>query len=794
MFMLSRRQLIALLSASTGAAAFPAWTQALNQSAEQFAPQPFFASVMRALVALQASGQPVASADAERLAAFAVQGDADAVENAEALLDRYTLARVVLDHDGMGRAVLGGAERTLIEQGWRSFLIRVSNPHSVAERFEVSLGWGGGSRGVGTMSFPNGEQKPRLLDSLFNAPLIEKLWLIVQMQAGQNLSGAPVEYLVIDVFSRDRGERTRKLGFGAGKLVWNGESYSRATWSAMTRPLLFTAVARPTADVLLRVLDDDGVGCMGSLLIKDAREHIYPPQVMRLAPDMSFHPHIYRADGETVRLPDGDYVVTGWRGPEYVRQQQSVRISTQSRSITMRLRRWIDPARWSWYSGDTHIHAAGCAHYMHPTAGVTPETMIRHVRGEGLTIGDVLTWGPAWYHQKQFFTGHAVSPEGKLEYPELQAANNTSLQARSTPRDRESLLRYDIEVSLFPSSLSGHLILLRLRQQEYPGTQVIEDWPSWNLPILQWGRQQGAVVGFAHCGDGMGVGSNVLPSYEIPAFAGIGTNEAIVAVTHDACDFLSGCEYHPAQEMTAWYHMLNCGFRLAMLGETDYPCLSGERPGVGRSYVQLQHRPMDDAGYDAWVEGVRSGRLYCGDGRSHFLEVAIDGRTLGETVQLDRPATIVVKALIAARLEPLPTAETRAIVAGWYDWHIERARIGESRNVPLELVVNGEPRERIELLADGQPQPVQFKTRIERSSWVALRILPSGHTHPIFVSVGGKPIRASRRSAEWLRQCVDALWTEKHRLMRESERAAAAEAYDHARRTYERIMTETDVA
>lgn len=477
-YMISRRRLVALLSASAGAAAFPAWTEV----AEQIAPQPFFASVKRALDALAEAGQPIAASDADRLSALAIKADAEAVVAAEEVLNRYTLARVVLDKDGVGQATLGGADRTLIEQGWRSFLVRVSNPPGLTHRFDVS-----GGSGAGQMSQSNAEEKAGLRDTLFKAPMIEKLWVTAQMQASQRLSSAIVEYKVVDLFSRDRGQRKGKLGFGAGTVDLNGRSFSRADWSAWKSPLSLDVVARPTEDVVLSVLDADGVGCMGSLLLKDSREHIYPPQTMRLAPDMFFHPHIYRGDGETVRLPDGEYVVTGWRGPEYLRQQQTVRISPENRRIAIQLKRWIDPAQWGWYSGDTHIHAAGCAHYMHPTEGVTPETMIRHVRGEGLSIGDVLTWGPAWYHQKQFFTGQAISPEGKLEYPELQAANNAVFQTRSTPKDKESLLRYDIEVSQFPSSLSGHLILLRLKEQEYPGTKAIEDWPSWNLPILHWG-------------------------------------------------------------------------------------------------------------------------------------------------------------------------------------------------------------------------------------------------------------------------------------------------------------------
>ena len=83
--------------------------------------------------------------------------------------------------------------------------------------------------------------------------------------------------------------------------------------------------------------------------------------------------------------------------------------------------------------GDTHIHAGGCAHYQVPTEGVSPETMIRLVRGEGLCVGDILTWGPSWYYQKRFFCGSAESPPAaRLEHPELQAANRATLRPQPT--------------------------------------------------------------------------------------------------------------------------------------------------------------------------------------------------------------------------------------------------------------------------------------------------------------------------------------------------------------------------
>ena len=57
---------------------------------------------------------------------------------------------------------------------------------------------------------------------------------------------------------------------------------------------------------------------------------------------------------------------------------------------------------------------------------------MRHVVGEDLKIGSVLTWGPGWYFQKTFF-------EGKDN-------------AVSTAENR---IRYDVEVSGHPSSHTG---------------------------------------------------------------------------------------------------------------------------------------------------------------------------------------------------------------------------------------------------------------------------------------------------------------------------------------------------
>ncbi|WP_156993413.1 CehA/McbA family metallohydrolase [Terriglobus sp. TAA 43] len=725
------------------------------------------------------------------------RNDEVAVGKAEEILRQYTLAQLSLGPDGAPQITAGDAPRQLVEQGWRMFLVRVEGTTSQ----RGSLVFTSGTRTIGDLETVSkgAAQRTALADVLYKGPMIEKMWFAMDLyeptlvlSGGVEVQTIPlpeisIEYHVAQLFSRDHGKRT--TSFSLNVLA---TSNSR-TFHPARRQFDFDCL--PSHEVPLHIIDTDGRSCFASLIIKDKLNRLYPPKAMRLAPDLFFQEQIYRADGETVRLPEGEYTVQSQRGPEYLRGVQTVSIHRDSSVIDVKLERWIDPSKWGFYSGDTHIHAAGCSHYERPTEGVGPETLIRHMRGEALTIGDALNWGPSWYYQKQFFSGNAESPAAMLEHPELQTAYGVTLQPQTTREDTESIIRYDVEVSQFPSSHAGHLVLLQLKEQDYPGAQLIEDWPSWNLPVLKWVRTQGAYGGYAHCGLGMEVESTELPNYQIPPMDSIGTQEAIVDVTHGYVDFLSGCDSLPVAELNAWYHMLNCGFRMAMLGETDFPCMSDGRVGAGRSYVKLPARPNGNPGYASWIQGLFKPHQYCGDGRSHILECRVNGQPLSDSdMLLASSGSISIEVLVAARLESEITPETKARRANESGYDIEKARIADTREVPLELVVNGSPAATVNIVADGVPRVVTLKADISRSSWWALRILPSLHTHPSFVQVNHKPIRASRKSAEWCRACVDKVWEVKSPFMRESERPEAAAAFEHARTAYEKIASECEVA
>jgi hypothetical protein len=482
---------------------------------------------------------------------------------------------------------------------------------------------------------------------------------------------------------------------------------------------------------------------------------------------------VYRANGETFDLPAGGYEMEYGRGPEYLSKQINFIVTKEkNQSLKINLQRWIDPSKFGWYSGDHHIHAAGCSHYTTPTAGVNPEDMMRHILGEAVNVGSVLTWGPGYYHQKQFF-------EGKNN--KLSTADN--------------LLRYDLEISGFPSSHAGHLVLLRLKEQDYPGTTILEDWPTWTIPILRWAKAQGAITGYAHSGLGLEVKNDSLPNYDMPRFDGIGANEYIVAVTQGLVDFISTMDTPATWELNIWYHTLNCGYRTRISGETDFPCMSDEKVAHGRSYVKLDKQ----LNFNDWAQGLKLGRTYTSDGKSHIMDFRVNDVEMGtaKDLNLSKTSTVMVSAKVAAYLnKAIDTSIKKLDVFGnvWEQkpfWNIERGRIGHTRTVAVELIVNGRAVASKNILADGSIQNISFETGIEESSWVALRIMPSSHTNPVFVIVDNKPIRASRQSAAWCLKAVDQCWSQKGMKISAAEKDEALRIYEAARAAYRKIVNES---
>jgi hypothetical protein len=858
-------------------AAAPAWSQ--EKPAWPTVPsveaQPLLAQARRVAQALDFLGQPL-SAEAKKTLDDLKVGDGDEKVAAaiQRIFDPLCVAAVEIGKEGATKATASAGKVDLIEQGWRLALIKVINK--------------GGSTGTLRVDSPNNRPVP-------TGPKdeIATRWLGLAPWTGQpllpTLGGLELEYVAIQMYTRDAGEKTGALTFrvegpagkpgpvvkdwrfdkdeagwkavnqakvsseksklvveatGAnpqiasdvtgpaggyilrfwaafekagrvavnfkvkgqndyqarpvanvaiepgrgveytlrfrsmaelesvrldlgseGKIVFDWVILNRDDAGGQTVSTAFHIEGKPCTEVSFRVMEEDGTQTTAGFTIRDAQGRVFPLQSKRLAPDFFFHPQIYRSTGETVRLPAGKYTVLCKRGPESIPEEKTLLVGAEPITLVYQVKRWTDPAKRSWYSGDHHIHAAGCQHYENPTEGVHPPDMMRHILGEDLKVGCCLTWGPCFDYQKRFFTG---KPDDVSRPPYL--------------------LRYDVEVSGFGSHQSGHLCLLDLKEQIPAGGLSKNHWPTLGMNTLRWAKKQGAVTGPAHSATGLTRfvgrveggkdGANGLPTYQIPAYDSIGANEFIVQAAvpvpgadgkpTSAVDFISTMDTDRKTELNMWYHTLNCGFQVKASGESDFPCIYGERVGVGRVYVKVDG-PIT---WEKWVRGIADGRSYVSDGTTHLMDYTAEASgkkyelgVAGSEIKLEKPGKVKLTVQAAARLTGSP-------------------------KVQAELIVNGYPVATQELVANGKEQELTFEADLAKSSWVAVRIFPHAHTNPFFVLVEGKPIRASKASAEWCLRGVDQCWTSKKPTYKAEELKQAEADYEAARQVYKKIKEE----
>jgi hypothetical protein len=775
--------------------------------------QPLAANARRLVEALEFLGAPLESEPRRRLADAG--NDAKKVQ---AVLDPLVFLSLRIGADGALALARGRAAPVFQQAGYVPVLVRVENAPARPGRLRLSSPQSGPVyAGVAELSMKRQNQMPlrenenakgedRPLDvELFGAPPLTP-----------ELSGLRLEYAVALVYSSRSGVVPALLAFElAGQRA----------------ELRVDLDVRPAVPVKLSVLDHDGTPTVGRFVFVDRAGRVHPPQPKRLAPDFFFQRQVYRADGAVVLLPPGELRVTYGRGPEYRDLEKTFAVPREGPAeLAVRLERWVNAGEHGFYPGDHHIHAAGCAHYTKPSEGVHAEDMFLQVKGEALNVGCILTWGPSYVYQHRFF-----SP------------------APDRVSEPFTVLKYDVEVSGFGSQALGHVCLLNLKDQVYPGSEGTKKWPTWTTPVLRWAKAQGGVVGYAHSASGLQVdpaaaakrllarldadrdgavgrdeaakgllpedfaaadadgdgrlalpelershdrAADRLPNHAIPEMNSVGAMEIGVTVAQGLCDFISAMDTARLPEWNCWYHLLNCGFPVKVSGETDFPCMSSTRVGQGRVYVRLGR--VDRVDFAAWCEGLARGRSYVSDGYAHALDFAVGGVRPGEgTVQLAAPGRVRVRATAAfASRRPAEVAyggaqppEGARLVGDTVVLHPAAvARSESSRRV--EIVVNGLPAAAVEVPADDRPHEIDVEVAVDRSSWIALRHFPELHTNPVDVLVGGRPIRASRRSALWVEGTIEQLWAVRERSISPAEREEARRTFEAARETYRKIAAE----
>ena len=406
------------------------------------------------------------------------------------------------------------------------------------------------------------------------------------------------------------------------------------------------------------------------------------------------------------------------------------------------------PEPREWFAGDPHVHRGiGCAR-SDADRMLTPEELLEMMRPNDLDVISVL--------------GDMGNGEIREAAEDLKLIDGKDHPQSSGGR----ILHWDAEwhfdpkgVTFEQKAIGGHLIVLGLRH-----ARTI--YYEYTHPLIEWAQRQGAVVGFAHMQylpEGFPEKMTCCDPLEYPVEVALGSGVFLM-------EDVRGSE--PWTDH--YYRLLNCGFRPGLAAGTDYPCDSKPLPPLGNllTYVRVADGKLT---YRKWIDGIASGRTVISrSGHSEFLDLKVNGKAgPGDEVKLRRAGRV------------------RVDVA----WSANRPLSGR-----VDLVQNGEVvASREATVLPGRPQSIVESIEFQRSGWIcARRVDETGHvvhTSAAFVSVGGKPVRASARDAQFFVQYLDRL-LEKTAAGGEwgsyfsSQREEAQARYRAARAVYQRIAEE----
>jgi dipeptidyl aminopeptidase/acylaminoacyl peptidase len=460
--------------------------------------------------------------------------------------------------------------------------------------------------------------------------------------------------------------------------------------------------------------------------------------------ERSFEYGYFHSTGTSLlTVPAGPVTVEISRGPEYRIVRRRVIVPADStNSVRVVLERLADLPAQGWYSGDLHVHMNYGGIYR-----TTPTRLAAQARAEDLHVVENLI----------------VNKEGRI--PDIDYFTGAPDPASSAT----TLIVHDQE---YHTSYWGHTGLLGLRRHivlpgysAYVNTAAASLFPT-NAAVMDLAHKQGGLTGYVHPFD-------VYPDPRDSTKPL--SNELPVDVVLGKVDYYEVLGFVDDYVATAkvWYQLLNCGFRIAAGAGTDamanFASLRGP-VGMNRVFVKsggpLEHR--------RWLAALKAGKSFATNGP--LLNFTLNGQGLGDELSL-------------------PAGN-----------HELLARVTLRSNVPvdhLEIVHNGKVVASVPLQGDRMSVSTTVRIAAQSSGWYLLRArgdgpaypildaYPYATTGPIYVTVGGQPVRSpddARYFLAWIDR-LEAAAEANGDWNTEQEKARVLETIRKARAEFERRST-----
>ena len=478
--------------------------------------------------------------------------------------------------------------------------------------------------------------------------------------------------------------------------------------------------AQPMGGLQLRILNDNGEATPTRVSILGADGRYYAPDGVMIHADDYYDRALapaettyFHTDGEAVlAAPVGEAMITIWRGFRHAVTTKTVMIEQGATSVeTVTPTALANAAAFSgWRSADVHVHMNYGGVYR-----MTPEKLARQADAEGLDlVFNLIVNKEQRIPDIDYFAPTPFSPDG---------TDATILHAQE-----------------YHTSVWGHLGLLGLSEHyllgdyvAYPKTALHSFFPD-NPAVADIAQAQGALVGYVHPYDPPAPDplSDRKLSHALPVNAALGKLDYLEIV---------GFADALATE-SVWHKLLNTGLRIPAAGGTDamtnYSSLRGPL-GQNRTFVKAADSDDPQEETENWLAGLKAGASIATNGP--LVMLTIDGAGPGDEIRKEKGAHILKFKAVMSSIAKVET---------------------------LDLIVNGDVVQSIPVSAAGVSASFDGEFQIDKSAWVTLRantinsspfVLdkhPYATTSPIYVTVGGKPVR-SREDADHFIAWIDKL-------------------------------------
>jgi TolB protein len=505
--------------------------------------------------------------------------------------------------------------------------------------------------------------------------------------------------------------------FGGNTSLWIQEAIGGAQTEVVPKERRYL---HEMQDLKITVLDPTGKPTPARISVTAEDGRAFAPTEAWMQADDSFvrserpfEAHYFESRGQAnLKVPRGRITVEVMKGFEYRFEQRELASVPSDHRLTIRLSPLQIPIETNqqWVSGDVHMHMNYGGAYRN-----TPEQLVQQAEAENLSIVEDLV-----VNKEQRI------PDISYFHPGLDRGSTAS-----------TLLFHSQE---FHTSYWGHLGILNLTDHfllpdyaAYPGTSAASLFPP-NAVVADLVHAQHGLVGYAHPFDS-------LPD---PADKNSPlTDELPVDVALGKIDYLEVLGFSDHKATTeVWYRLLNCGFRIPAAAGTDamanYASLHGP-VGLNRVYAPV---PKGKIEIQRWLGSLKRGRTFATNGP--LLGFKLAGQQISGEAKLS-PSQKTVKF----------TAWLRSFVPVDH----------------LQIVCNGEVVRDLALSKDRQSADASGEIPVAKSGWCVLGALadkpeypvldlyPYATTSPIYISLGGKPIRSRKDSSyfvTWIDRLIEA--------------------------------------